>query len=169
MGWPCCLTHCKSARPSLTLTSLSYTHTHLTVSGINKSTSVNFTMAHPVQYIGPCIFVVLKYKGRITDCSAGLGFSLTRCSFIRQHLLSATTYSFMRVCAAFVHHCLLPLCSCLWFPAAAYLRTVCGCVQACICILPTTDTSCNVQMQWTPWTVTFHRYGLFVGIIDAAV
>lgn len=35
-----------------------------------------------------------KYKGRKAEASAGLGLSLTRCSFIKKTSLSVTTYCF---------------------------------------------------------------------------
>lgn len=132
MGWPCCLTHCKSARPSL---SHSYSLTHLNISCLNKFSTVNFTSSEGGTALceSGCLCCVVSIQRQIdSECSAGLGLSLTRCSFIRQPVFSVTTCSFYEGVCSSVHCCPLPLCLGLWFPAAVRLCSARGWVPTCL-------------------------------------
>lgn len=81
------------------------------------------------------LFVVVSIQRQIdSECSAGLGLSLTRCSFIRQPVFSVTTCCFYEGVCSSVHCCPLPLCSALWFPAAVRLYSAHGWVPTCLSI-----------------------------------
>lgn len=128
MGWPCCLTQCKSARPSLYL-SLVFSPIHSPTPQCQQPKQSPSVLTSPLQMQNS---ILHRSSPLLLCCFSANAARLRRfCRFgplpsqvfLHQTAcpLSVTTHPFYKGACSSAHGCPLPFCLCLWFPAAVRL------------------------------------------------